>query len=246
MGNEFDTTTESTTFRILSAAKGAALLVRVQSNPEISTNNQTFVGNLVDRAAAFIIEYCQLLRYPELIEGYSIGTSSASANLTALDTNELFISVNGSGFVAINPTLANCDSGANTAAELQTQIRAEDTDGFDEVTVAWDSDNTRYTITSGRFGMNSAINVAFNEAEKHVLQALKMNAVYGGEEFLGGVLDKELDDALVMLVEAMYVRMGVEGLDAGGTIGKVNFTVQGLDSLVARILGRRRRLVKKW
>ena len=135
------------------------ILSRVQTNPEIGTDNATYVAELVTRAKDFIVDECHLPIFPELLQGKAVSAASATEDNTGLDSNKISIAVNNGGWQELELTLANCDTGINTAAEMQTQIRAVDIDQYDEVTVAFSG--TQYTITSGRYGEDSAINFAF-------------------------------------------------------------------------------------
>lgn len=222
-----------------------SILTRVQTNPEISTDNSAYVSELIARAKEFIRTYCTLPEYPELSQGTSTSAASPSEDITGIDTNELLISVNGSAWQDIDIVLANCDSGANAAAELQAQIRAIGDDsiqlgGFDEVTVTFT--DSLYVFTSGRFGEDSAINLAFNDDAKHVALNLKLTPSYGGVEVVGGAVDDELDNAAVMLTEELYAKAGLEGLKSGTVPGGISFTEHDLDPRVKSILLKRRRL----
>ena len=224
----------------MSSTKKAALLAEIQKNPEISTNNASYVGRLIDGAEQFIVLECRLPRYPELMQGTSTSAASPSTDLTGIDTNTVYVDVNYMGATEITLTLANCDSGANTAAEMQTQIRAADVDSFDEVTVSYAS--SLYVITSGRYGEDSAINVTFDEDYKHVAQAMKLGPTWGGTEVSGSAEDSPVDALLIRLVETKYVQMSVEGVASGGLLGGVSFSMHDIDPDVARLIRNRRRI----
>lgn len=224
----------------ISSAKAAAFLTQIQLNPEISTDNAAWVSDLIAQATTHAVTTLVLPRYPELIQGFSKSASAATEDLTGLSTNEIIVSVNWSAAEIIEITLANCDTGANTAAELQTQIRASDTAGFDEVTVAFAS--TVYTITSGRFGETSAINITFGEDEKHVVQAMKLSPDYGGTEEVGGAEDEAMDTGIVRLVYAMYEQAGVEGMEQGSTPDGMSFTFAEMEALAKGIFTSKQRL----
>ena len=213
-----------------------SILSRVQINPEILTNNAAYVADLIERAKEFIVRNANLPRFPELVAGTSVSKAAAGEDLTALVTNEILVSVNRSGFREIDLTLANCDTGSNTAAELQTQIRADDTDGFDEVTVAFAA--TQYTITSGRFGESSAVNIWFNEDRNDVVKTMKLSPTYGGVEDNGSAFCEAAEDLAVMVTEAMYTQLGLEGIQFGmvpwGTqfnLAKLGIPPEGLEIL---------------
>lgn len=224
----------------ISSTKASALLTRTQKNPEISTDNPAWVADLILQATEFAQTKLVLPRYPELIQGFSKSAAGATEDLTSLASNEIVISVNGSSWETIEITLANADTGSNTAAELQTQIRASDTAGFDEVTVAFAS--TFYTLTSGRYGEASAINITFGEDEKHVAQAMKLSLDYGGTEESGGQEDPAMDTGIVRLVYAMYEQAGVEGMEQGSTPDGMSFTFAEMEVLAKGIFVSKQRL----
>ena len=216
-----------------------SILTRVQSNPEISTDDGAYVADLIERAKAILKKECRLPVFPELAKGYSKSVASATENNSGLLSNELLVEVNGIGPYEINPTLTSCGTGANTATELQTVIRVVDADGFDEVTVAFAT--TQYTITSGRYGEASSINVTFREDEKHVAQSMGLSPVFGGTEVVGAVYDAEMEDAAVMLTEILYRKLGVEGTKSGHVPGGLTFTDWETEPNLARIINNRRR-----
>jgi hypothetical protein len=216
------------------------VLSRVQLNPEIQTDNTAYVTDLVTRAQDFLTTYLMLPRFPELIQGTSTSAESATEDLTGLSTNTIGISVNGSGTQEVDLTLANCDTGTNTAAELQTQIQAVDMDQFDEVTVAFA--DTKYTITSGRYGESSSINMAFSEDDKHVAQAMKLTTEFGGTELTGSAADADMETLAVMVTESLYAKAGVEGLESGGIPDGVDFTEADLSPVMRRMINRKLRL----
>ena len=241
------------TYRLTSVVTGtvtAALTTtigaRVQKNPEILVQSPTFVADLVTRAQDFIVDYCNLPLYPALAKGYSKGSIQPTVNLSALSTNKIWISVNGGSFYEVNPTLANCTSGAATAAELQTQIRAVDAYGFDEVTVTYTSTSGAdyFQITSGRYGEGSRIHVDFTEDYKHVPQAMGLGPGYGGTERQGSEVDDQLDTAAVLLVEILYRKVGVEGAKSGSVPDGVGFTAHDIDPGLRSMLNVHRRLWK--
>lgn len=222
-----------------------SILTRVQANPEISTNNGAYVTELIARAKQFIVEYCQLLVYPSLSQGYSKSKVTPGTDFQALTTNALMVSLNGDTFQEVEPTLANMDTGDNAAAELQTVIRAlDDDDGYSEVTVVYDSSSGAeyYTFTAGRYGEGSSFNILFEEENKHVAQTGKLTPAYGGTEVVGGKQDDELDNACVMLIEQLYNKASMEGMKSASMLGGLSFTEHDLDPRVASTLQARRRL----
>jgi hypothetical protein len=208
------------------------ILSRIQANPEISTDNPNYVNELITRAKDFIIDECHFPIFPELAQGYSKSKAAATEDLTGLATNSIWISANGSGLEEIELTLANCTTGANTAAELQTQIQASDTDGFDEVTVAFA--DTQYTITSGWYGETSSITVWFDTDNKAVAQAMKLTPRYGGTEEVGSEYNAQIESLTVKLVEVLYEKAGIEGLTSGTIPGSISFAMADLDPDIRR------------
>ena len=142
------------------------VLERVQLNPEIGTDDTSYVTELVARAREFVRSYCNLPAFPDLSQGYSKSASGAAEDITGIESGTLWLSANGSPEAGITVNLAACDTGAHTAAELQSVIRAVDNDlyGFDEITVTFAS--TQYTITSGRYGEGSVVCFRFDETAK--------------------------------------------------------------------------------
>lgn len=221
-----------------------SVLTRVQLNPEILTDDSDFVTELVDRARNFVLSYTGLPVFPELSQGYSKSGAGATEDITGISTGTLWLRLNGSPEFGVAPTLANCDTGANTAAELQSVINAAiDNDyGFDEVVVTFAA--TQYTVTSGRYGETSTVEIYFDEETKHLCQALKLSPQYGGTERPGMADDDTVIAATVEIVEQMYRRMGVEGMQSFGLHqGEFNSMCYGiLDPRTLSMLKRRRRL----
>lgn len=221
-----------------------SVLSRVQLNPEITTDDSSFVADLVTRAQNFVVSYCNLPRFPEAAPGYSQSGTGASESLTGLATNTLSLYLNGSPRYDVTVTLANCTTGAATAAELQSKIRAAvDSDfGFDEVTVTFA--DGKYTISSGRYSEYSTVIVAFFERTKHLASAMKLSLMYGGVEKPGSAVDLPIEDATVQIVEQLYRKLGVEGLQNYSLHqGEFNgMAYQHLDPVTMSILRSRRRL----
>lgn len=210
----------------LSATKAAAILVTVQKNPEISTENATYVARLIDECATWIVGFCHLSGYNELCQGTTTSGASPNTDITDAATNKLSVSVNGSGFFDIEPVLASCDTGSNIATELQSKIRAIDSDGFDEVTVAYA--DSLYTATSGRYGESSSVEFSSVTNYRDVVRELKLTPMYGAVSKVGGMLDEQLDQALVSLVEIVYAKVGAEGLERVSLTGGLSFSSKDL------------------
>lgn len=217
-----------------------SVLSRVQLNPEILTANTAYVTDLVARVENFIVSHCHLSQFPSLSQGYSKSNTSATEDISGLATNEIVVNVNGASAETVALTLANCISGAATATELQTQIRAVDVVGFEEVTVAYSG--TQYTITSGRYGAASSIVVTFADGYEDVARAMKLSPTYGGTELPGSEVNAVLEDAAVMQVEIMYRKLGVEGFKSGAVPWGVSFTMHDMDPVVKDILNNNRGL----
>ena len=220
-----------------------SILTRVQSNPDIGTTNAAYVAELITRAQDFITKFCRYPSFPELSQGYSKSATGASTDISAIDSNTLYVSVNGTAYRTITLDLSACESGADIATELQTQIRAASSDyGYDEITVAYDSDSTQYTITSGRYGLPSKVGISFDNDNKHVCQNLKLTASFGGTEVCGNVDNDSMQDACVMLTEMKYRQLGLEGVKQGSVPSGVSFTAHDLDPTLKTLLTANRRL----
>jgi len=200
----------------VSTTKRDAINTEVVKNPDVDgTNHADFIKRIITDMCAYFSASCRLPRYPELVQGYSQSAASPATDITGIDSNEFLIDVNRSGLQTVSITLANCDTGANTATELQTQIRALDIDGFDEVTVTYAS--SLYTITSGRYGTDSRILIRSQGKDtKHVAENLKLGPLYGGVEYTGGQDEPEADECVRELVLAYYAKTGGGGSGSGG------------------------------
>lgn len=212
----------------------------VELNPEISTANDSYKNDLIARSKRFIERYCRIPRFPSgVLQGYAITASTPLANISGIATNEFFIAINGQGKESVTITLASCTTESNTATEMQTQIQAGTADGMDEVTVSYSSPNI--TITSGRYGYESSVGISFAETNKHVCENLKLSPDYGGVEYRGAPDNEDLQYACVMLVEAMYRKLGTEGAKSGSIPGSFTFATHDLDPTVKSILADNRR-----
>jgi len=113
------------------------------------------------------------------------GTSVSGANApedihTETDT-KFKISVDGDAAEEVTIDLAACTSGVNTAAEMQTKIRAL---GGAKAAVTVGFAATKYTITSGTAGTGSAV-VVTNAPAGNIAEELKIGATNGGTETAG-------------------------------------------------------------
>ena len=217
-----------------------SILTRVQANPQILTANETFVEDLIIKAKNFITEFCNLQSFPELSQGYSKSALESATDISAIDSSSFYISVNGVSTHTITIDLSACTTGELTAAELQTKIRASDTNyGYDEVNVSYDS--TQYTITSGRYGLDSKINITCDDSNKHVCQNLKLSEKYGGTEVIGNKDVDALIDVCTQLVEMKYRMIGLEGIKQGAVPSGVSFTVFNIEpTILSTLLGHRK------
>lgn len=221
-----------------------SILSRVQANPDIGTNHEAYIADLIVRAKHFIISYCQLRRFPELTQGHSLSKDNASTDISSIPTNTFYISVNGSGFQQLSLTLSLCNSGNAIASHMQNVIRANPTYGFNEVSVSFEEETKRYLITSGRYGEHSSINITFIETQEHVCKALCLSRMYGATELSGSEYNEVLETVAVNLVESKYRKLGLEGTSNGSLPGGVSFTVFDLDPFDKSILQSNRKLVR--
>lgn len=226
----------------LTSGKASEILTRVQKNPEIGSDNETYVADLIQRVAEGFVRDVRFRRYPELSQGTSIGRAGAAITIESLSSNKIEIAANGSGFEIIELTLAGADTGDKIATELQTQIQAGSADSFDEITVVFA--DTQYTITSGRYGEGSSVNVTFSETSKHVAQALNLSPNYGGVEVPGSEAKEEADDYVVEVTEILYRKAGLEGIQSGTVPGDISFSMyeEELSPNARRILTNMRRV----
>lgn len=216
-----------------------SILSRVQSNPEVGTQDTAYIEDLIESAKRWIAAYVGVPLFPEQRQGYSQSAATPSTDVSAAASNSLLVSVNGGPAYVVEVTLASCTTGDLTAAELQTRIRAIDADGHDEVTVVYNDDTAGseyYRITSGRYGLSSSVVVSFYEDTKHLARALKLSPSFGGVEYPGGVAVEALDDIVVRLVTRRYRQTGVEGARSGSIDGGGNFTLADIDPEDAAVL----------
>jgi hypothetical protein len=227
---------------VLSTTKAAAILAEVQLNPEIGTDDASFVTSVIDRAARWLINQVGLSRYPELEQGYSESGASPSTDISGLSSNQFLIGVDSENWQTIELTLAGLTSGAAIATEIESQIQAVGTGAYKFVTCTYE--NSLYTITSPTYGENSVVNLDAQSAYEHVLRALTLSPVYGGEENPGGDALPEYDDMVVRLVQHWYNQVGVEGMKSHNIQGSASYTEHDVDPIVARFITENRRLFR--
>ena len=226
-----------------------SVLSRVQLNPELSSADAAFLGDLVMRAKDFVASYCNLPAFPELSRGYSKSNTGASTNISELDSFVFTLSVNGSDYHTVDldeyiEDVAVLVTGDLIASNLQNAINDCVTDdywGFDEVTVAYSG--TQYTIMSGRYGEHSEILISFSEAQKHLCKALKFSPAYGGTHVPGMAYDEDIESIGVALVECWYNKLGLEGFDTATMPHGFSFSAKGLPEHLLVALRARRRLI---
>jgi hypothetical protein len=223
------------------------ILAIVQAAPDISTNDSTYVASLIGQCMDFVSTYCCLDRFPDLAQGTSVSAAGASTDLSGLSSNSLLVAADGYSFSEIEITLANCTTGAATATELQTQIRAVNDENYlwAATSVSWDATATQYTITSPVYGADSRVAVAFLSDEWHVAQALKIGRAFGGVETPGGEQDDELEAVAAQMAVNAYRRIKLSPSDYDTTADRqaqLNSAFWSEDEMVKRLLLPRRRL----
>jgi hypothetical protein len=225
----------------ISDSKASEILTAVQLNPEIGTDDASFVTSVIRRAARFLVSQVHVSRYPELSQGYSVSGASASTNISALTENEILVSIDDGNLNTIELTLGSLTSGAAIATELQTQIRAVGVGSYKFVTVTFA--DSKYTITSPIFGEGSTVFVGYQAEREHVAQALQLSPDFGGIEFAGGDGESEYDDMTIRLVQHWYNQVGVEGMKSFNVPGSGSFTEHDIDPSVMMFINDKRRLV---
>lgn len=223
------------------------ILAIAQKAPDISTNDSAYVSSLIGQAQDFIRSFCQLERFPDQAQGTSVSAAGATEDISGLAENSIYLDFTGDGYTEILPTLANCNGGDETAAELQSTIRAK----FDEqwlwasAAVTWDSDATTYTITSPSYGPDSVVHVSFATNKWHVAEALKIGPLFGGTETPGSYQNDPLEAIAAQMVINAYRRIKLIPSDYDDTSSKqaqLNSAFWAEDEMVKRLLLPHRRL----
>jgi len=213
-----------------------SIITRVQSNPEIGTDNATYVAELIVRCTNHIKSFCKVEGFEKAV-GYLVSGVSPSTDISGIDSNHLYISVNYNDWTSINLTLANCTTGEKIATELQTQIQAitdSNNFGFSEVTVTYA--DSKYTITSNRYGDDSLIEFSADSDTVDTIRALKLSSSYGADHHNGSSDINPLIDACVSMVEMQYRKLGLEGMQSGSIPGGVSFSAADVNPLILDIL----------
>lgn len=224
------------------------ILAIVQLAPDISTNDATYVASLIGQAQDFIATFCCLPRFPDLAAGTSVSAASASTDISALTSDSLLVGIDTTSLTEINLTLANCITGAATATEMQTQIRAINDESYHyaEATVTYSASTTQYTVSSPVYGEDSSAHVAFLSNEWHVAKALKIGPQFGGVEMPGGVQDDELEAIAAQMTINAYRRIKLAPSDYDTVADKqalLNSAFYGEDETIKRLLLPHRRLI---
>jgi hypothetical protein len=222
---------------------------KVLLNPEIETSRipETYIDEIVKTCKKYIIDYCNLHAFPEYSKGYLISGEDAAEDVSGLSNDSFRISINGSGLTVITLDLSSCDTGENTAAEIEENIQMVDgVYGFSEVEVTFDSTSSQYTITSGRYGDNSTINIQTidnSDSNRELIRYLKLSPEYGAKSFSGAFDDDDIIYACIQMSIQKAKEVGVEGLKSGSIPGGVNFTKwDGIDPFIHKMLRARRRI----
>lgn len=208
----------------MSSAKASELLTAVQLNPEIGSDDASFVTDVIQRAARFITQAVGLERYPHNAQGYSISGSSASTDISNENTNALLVSVDGDDFWEILLALGSLTTGSAIASALQTAIRNIGVEAYKFVTVTHDSGAGTYTITSPTYGESSAVNISYDDEYEDLCVALKLGPVYGGTEYPGATGGDTFDLTVIRLVTFWYNQVGVEGMRSYSIPGEGSYT----------------------
>ncbi len=226
----------------MSTAKATALLASVQLNPEIGTDDATFITPLIDRAARWLTEEIGCVRYPEISKGYSLSATSASEDISSETTNRLLVAVDGAAFHEITLTLATLTSGSAIATALQTAIRAIGTGGFKFATVTFTSADGTYEIASGIYGATSRVQVAAKIDSEEIAIALKLSPEQGGTEYVGSGAMNGIDNMVLVLVAHWYNMVGIEGMKSFSTPGEGSYSVADMPPEVQRFIHSHRKL----
>lgn len=225
----------------MSSTKASELLTAVQLNPEIGSDDASFVTDTIQRAARWITAEIGLDRYPHLSQGYAISGASASEDISGENTNALLVSVDGDEFNEIVLTLGSLTTGSAIASALQTAIRAIGVEAYKFVTVTFGSG--QYTITSPTYGESSAVNISYDDEYEDLCVALKLGPAFGGSEYTGSDRMDSIDDMVIALVTFWYNMVGVEGMKSFSIPGVGSYSANDIPPQVARFITSHRRLV---
>jgi hypothetical protein len=188
------------------------ILAAVAARIDIDTGKtevDAMVDQLIAEAEDFVVSYLNLERFPYLAQGTSVSVASATEDISGLANNTLALSIDGSGYEEIELTLASCTTGALTAGELQTQIRAAkdatSSHYWNWLNASVGFASTQYTVTSPTYGPSSNVHVrASQSTEKEVIGALGLSPEYGGVELPGGSRDEQLEEVAARIAVNAY------------------------------------------
>jgi hypothetical protein len=216
------------------------------SDSEVDATIDRYVDNAIQYIKAQIVQD----RFPWVRQGFSQSVASPIEDLTSLANNEFLVSIDGSGAQEIELTLANCGSGALTAAEMQTQIRAEFSAGQSNF---WSFNNTivvfsggLYIVTSPTYSSRSVVKFFSASDEREVIGAMGLSPLHGGIEQPGQERDEMLEEAAARVVVNMYreTRLRPELLERGVTISGLRAGgFQAVDEFAQSIIQNRRPLI---
>jgi len=228
----------------MSNTKAGALLDEVQLNPEIGTDDQTFVESVIQRAARYICSQCNIERYPEQSQGYAQSGPTPSTDISSLSTNSILILIDDDDYYDITLDLSVCTTSSGIVTELQRAIRAVGIESYKLATVEYElHQQHHYTISSPTYGESSIASVSYEAEYEHVAQALKLSPEFGGIEYIGGATALQFDDIVVRCVQHWYNQVGVEGMRSFSIPGAASATDFGIDPVVAAFIEDNRRLV---
>jgi len=172
--------------------------------------------------------------------GSSLSGDSPATNISAGSDNKLKIQVDGDTVEEITLTLANCDTGANTVAELQAQIQAL---GGNKASVTAEYVDGRYKITSPDTGLvvitdGDTVNVADdlklgvgNGGKEGVMQTINNAAIYsadcpGDSKIAQDATDEEAEAWIYGMIRAIGQAAGSLTFKTIGTIPPVDIPIE--------------------
>lgn len=153
---------------------------------DVDTYDSTLTTDIFSqlKALSYKRSLGQYSGYANKTAGYETGGASASTDLSAGTANTFKIAVDGDATPkSITLTVANCTTGATTAAEMQTQIQSLG-GVYAAVTVSFNSTTTNYIITSGTTGSTSSV-VVTNGTTNNAAVVLKLGTENGATDTTG-------------------------------------------------------------
>jgi hypothetical protein len=210
-----------------------------------TSSNQIIVDEMIERAKQFITSFCNFKTFPELSKGYVIsGDESPDIVSGSLIDYRIPISINHSPIYYYDFTgISDSTGGDEIASFIQTVLRTGDTKyGCDEVEVLFNDDTSSYYIISGRYGIDSIIEVVYDVNCLQLARELKLLDIYAAKTYSGNFDNDIVINALIMLVECLYRKLGLEGLASGNTPGGMSFNIKDIDANILSMLVSQRRL----